>query len=167
MKKIVSRITAGAIHARAHQEMPRPFLLGGAVATTRSLTAVAIDCLLVKISEVQVPQRTQNTGGTTPRHLEGAAHIVSIIPLRTCFPCLPDECSRERVCLQRSDMGRLGPQEAVFPYLIVRWMVQDVYTCIAVLSRLLRRLSSFDGSPMKSSVAFQKALSIAAGIASS
>src|SRR6266566_2272500 len=66
MKKSSISITAGAIHARAHQEMPRPFLLGGAVATTRSLTAVAIDYLLVKISEVQVPQRTQNTGGTTP-----------------------------------------------------------------------------------------------------
>ncbi len=44
---------------------------------------------------------------------------------------------------------------AVSPYLRFPWMAQDVYTCIAVLSRVLRMLSSFVGSEMKSSEAFQ------------
>ncbi len=58
-------------------------------------------------------------------------------------------------------------EDLVSPYLRFRRMVQAVYACIAVLSRLLRMLSSFVGSPMKSSEAFQKAVSIAVGIKSS
>src|SRR5207247_6832491 len=99
MKKSSISITAGAIHARAHQEMPRPFLLGGAVATTRSLTAVAIDYLLVKISDVQYHSVPRIPGEHLLHHLEGAAHIVSIIPLRMWLPSLRDECSKEYVCL--------------------------------------------------------------------
>src|SRR5215472_17379866 len=95
MKKRSMSNTAGAIHARDHQEMPRLPFLGGAVATTRSLTAVAIDYLLVKISEYN--SVLGKLGKLLP--LTRKAQLIFCInyTITIAFHCLPDEYSRERV----------------------------------------------------------------------